>query len=90
MAFLSGQGTVGTSAAALIASSLTGSNGSRALVRNRGTVAVYLGAVGVTTGTGFQLDPGESASFYMDGAETLYAISGSAAQRVDYLLGGVD
>lgn len=32
------------------------------LVRNRGTAAVYLGASDVTTATGFQLDPGESAT----------------------------
>lgn len=36
------------------------------LVRNRGTAAVYLGAADVTTATGAQLDPGESATVEAD------------------------
>lgn len=32
------------------------------LVRNRGTVAVYLGGPAVATNSGYQLDPGESVA----------------------------
>lgn len=54
--------------------------------RNRGTVAVYLGGATVTTGTGFQLDPGESfpASGLDSRRDAVYGIvaSGSATVHV--------
>jgi hypothetical protein len=56
------------------------------LVKNRGSVAVYVGPSTVTTGTGFQLDPGESLSVDVPthGAG-LYGITASSTARVDVL-----
>jgi hypothetical protein len=62
-------------------------NGYAANIRNRGTVAVYLGDSGVTTGTGFQLDVGESINLWVYPGDVVYGISGTAGQRVDVLKG---
>lgn len=55
------------------------------LAVNRGTVAIYIGtASGVTTANGLQVDPGGHwAKDLLTAADVVYAISGSAAQRVD-------
>lgn len=53
------QRTVTTSATSLDVDTVLSSSRS-VLIRNRGSVAVYVGGASVTTGTGFQLDPGES------------------------------
>jgi hypothetical protein len=63
--------------------------GSSALIRNRGGVAVYIGASDVTTSTGFQLDAGEAITMDLDDNEVPSVISGSANQRVDVLETGV-
>lgn len=60
-------------------------DGAEVIVRNRGSVAVYLGASGVTTSTGFQLDPSESVSFRLARAESLYGITGSSSAVVHVL-----
>lgn len=60
--------------------------GAEAVIRNRGSVAVYIGASGVTTSTGFQLDPGESVSLRVARAMTpLYGITGSSSAAVHVL-----
>jgi hypothetical protein len=46
--------------------------GSSALIRNRGSVAVFIGGSGVTTATGFQLDPGEAIPVDLDDGEIPY------------------
>lgn len=77
------QVTVGTTATALDQSTA----GARSiLIRNRGSVAVYVGPAGVTTSTGFQLDAGESltADFPTYGGG-LYGITASSTARVDVL-----
>jgi hypothetical protein len=55
------------------------------LVRNRGSVAVYLGGSDVTTATGYQLDPGEAQPVDLAGYDSgLYGIvaSGTAVCHV--------
>lgn len=56
-----------TSTATRLDADLTAVRGGSALIRNRGTAAVYLGASNVTTSTGFQLDPDESVSIDLEG-----------------------
>jgi len=60
MAVVGTQVTVSNTATAL-ESSIT-ADGVALLVRNRGSVAVYLGGPAVTTATGYQLDAGEAVS----------------------------
>ncbi len=69
-------------------SDTTGFNGFRLNVRNRGSVAVYLGAAAVVTTDGFQLDPGESVSMWLDTGEALYGITASSSAVVHVLKGG--
>lgn len=60
--------------------------GAEAIIRNRGSVAVYIGASGVTTSTGFQIDPGESISLRVSRAMTpLYGITASSSAAVHVL-----
>lgn len=66
------------------ADAIASNDSGRYVVRNRGSVAVYLGGAAVTSSDGFQLDPGESASFDLNGSDDLYGVvaSGSAAVHV--------
>lgn len=74
--------TVGTTAGALPATSLTGRRSIE--VYNNGSVDIFLGDSAVTTSTGIPVAPG---SFYSCdiGTLALYAISGSASQNVRVL-----
>ena len=85
----SAQVTVTSSATALDQSTA----GARSLlVRNRGAVAVYLGDSGVTTATGFQVDPAETVAIDIPrsgGAGALYGITASSTARVDVLQVGL-
>jgi len=49
------------------------------------TVAVYVGASGVTTANGFELLAGESVSLDVSDLATVFVISGSASQVVRYI-----
>lgn len=49
------------------------------------TVAVYVGATGVTTANGFELLAGESVTMDIANLATVFVISGSAAQVVKYI-----
>lgn len=76
--------TVGLAAGQLYAAS----GGSRARLRltNRGTVAVFLGAdATVTTANGYELTNGTTIDVEMESGDELFAISGTAGQRVDVL-----
>jgi hypothetical protein len=57
------------------------------LAVNRGTVAIYVGTTsGVTTATGLQVDVGGYYAVDLTAAAAaVWAISGSAAQRVDVI-----
>lgn len=78
------QTTVGTTAVRLDAES---PRPSQFLAVNRGTVAVYVGATSaVTTGTGLQVDPGgHYGKDLVSGSDAVWAISGTAGQRVDVI-----
>lgn len=83
----SGQVTV-TTTAAVLDQTTTGTRS--LLVRNRGSVPVYLGGSNVSSSNGFQLDPGESASVDIPkyGAG-LYGRTASSSARVDVLQVGL-
>jgi hypothetical protein len=71
----------------IVTAAVTG-GGTRVNLRNRGSVAVYIGADGVTTSTGYQLDAGESVGFLMEDGESVYGITGSSSAAVHVLKGG--
>src|SRR6202008_942266 len=73
--FKNGQATVGVAAAALPSNSLTVGVIIQALSTN--TVSIYIGVTGVTTSTGFELQPGQATSVAVSNTNTIYAISGS-------------
>lgn len=54
-------------------------------VRNRGSVAVYVGPPNVTTSTGYQLDAGEAVGMTLQAGEELYGITGSSTAVVHVL-----
>lgn len=89
MAVMSQQVSVGTSGFRLDSGLSASTALVSLLVRNRGTVAVYVGGSGVTTGNGFQLDPGESMSIDLRFADAgVYALAASGTQRVDVMQAG--
>lgn len=54
-------------------------------VRNRGAVAVYIGAPNLTTSTGYQLDPGEAVGMELQQGDELYGITASSTCVVHVL-----
>jgi len=46
---------------------------------------VYIGKSGVTTSNGFRLRPGQAITIYISNPSILYAISGTAGQKVHIL-----
>ena len=54
-------------------------------VLSTNTVAVYIGASGVTVANGFELLAGESVSLDVSDIATIFAISGSASQIIRYI-----
>lgn len=90
MAIRSAQATVGTSAAVLVDAAGDDERADfSALVHNKGSVSVYLGGSGVTVATGYEVGAGEAVALSLTGSDTVYAISGTAGQRVDVLRSGV-
>lgn len=85
MAVQNAQVTVTTSATRLDQTTDAG-NRSAVLVRNRGSVSVFLGNATVTTANGLQLDPTEAVSVDLkDKREALYGIVTAGTCRVDVL-----
>jgi hypothetical protein len=77
------QSPVGTSAAAIIAARTGGVGTGRCTVtlKNMGPAAIAIGqSIGVTTSTGFILNPGDSASFDTDAA--IYGVSTADGNNV--------
>lgn len=91
MAVQSAQVSVGTSATLLsVAETEASYDGISVTVSvPTGGTSVYLGPSGVTTGTGFLLNAGQSASFDLGTGEVLYGIVGSGTQTVYVLRSGV-
>jgi len=72
-----GQGSAGAAATALTADSWDVQYG--VYIRNHdGANPMYVGSVGVTTGTGFRIVAGESLWIPIEFAKNLYVISGGA------------
>lgn len=84
MAVFTQQITVTSTATALTNATNTvdGRSGGMSIC-NRGSASVFLGGVGVTTATGFQLDVGQT--FSADPASGWFAIAASGSHRVDVL-----
>lgn len=58
-------------------------NSAGLMITNRGTAAVYLGATGVTTATGWQLDAGASVSVEdYNSRDAIFAIAASGTQTL--------
>jgi hypothetical protein len=55
------------------------------VVRNRGTVSVYLGGPTVTSSAGFELSAGDAIGIELWPGESLYGITASSTARVDVL-----
>lgn len=74
--------SVGTTAAALIASPL--SNRRRLLIQNLGTHAIFLGGAAVSSGTGIRIPAGANVELELGSAVSLYGVcsTGSADVRI--------
>ena len=55
------------------------------LVRNRGSASVFIGAINVTTTTGYELSTGEAVTADLRPGDALYAIAASGTQTVHVL-----
>lgn len=90
MAVHSAQASVGTTATKIVDSTADNNlPGFSALIHNKGTVSIFVGDSGVTTATGYEIGAGEAAAFGLYAGDDVYAISGTAAQRVDVFRSGV-
>lgn len=82
------QRTVNNSATSLDANVTSGTARS-VILRNRGTIAIFVGGADVTTSNGYQVDPGESLSIDVSGwggaNVAVYAITVSSTATVHVL-----
>jgi hypothetical protein len=86
MAVVGSRVTVATTATRLDTSTAGNMARSSVLVRNRGAAAVDLGGSGVTSGAGFQLDPGEAVDVDIVASDSgLYGIAASGTVRCDVI-----
>jgi len=84
---VSGQATVGISAAPLdSASTATAFHGIAVKALTSNTDTVFVGIGSITTGTGLELNPGEGVTFEYNSLANIYGISDTAAQKVSYIL----
>lgn len=90
MAVASAQASVGTSASKIIDPGLDDARQDfAASIHNKGTVSIFLGGSGVTTGNGYEVGAGEAVSLVLTGSDAVYAVAASGTQRVDVLRTGV-
>jgi hypothetical protein len=61
--------------------------GGKVLLRNAGAVSVFIGVLGVTTATGFELSAGAGIDLELHGGDVVYGITASASSRVDRIDG---
>jgi hypothetical protein len=86
MAVVGARVTVAATATALVVADPLDQGGVVCAIKNpTGGVTVDLGGSAVTTGTGFALAGGESASVDLQGGESLYAITASGTQVIHVL-----
>lgn len=92
MAVSASQNTVGVSASVLVdPSAVDPRRIDSTLIHNKGSVSIYIGGTNsVTTASGYEIAPGEALSLAdLGDTDKVYAISGTAGQRVDVLRVGV-
>lgn len=89
MAISSAQVSVTTSATLLSSAETDDRTGSALALTNGGAVTVFLGASGVTTGSGFGLAAGTSMALDLQPGESLYGIVASGTATVSVLRTGV-
>lgn len=77
--------TVTTAATQLVAVVPSYNRVQSALVRNRAAVSVFIGGPGVTTGTGFELEPGDAATLDMNADDALWGIVATGTAEVAVL-----
>ncbi len=76
--------TIGTTAAKLFEfERASDTNRIVITIYNRGSAAIFIGGSGVTTANGFEISAGEYQIFDVIDSDPVYAISGTAGQRVD-------
>ena len=82
---VTGQATVATGTAAAIASTQTLQNGITVVADSSNSALVFCGVDGVTVSNGFPLAAGAGFTFSLNQADNLFAISGSASQKLNYV-----
>ncbi len=87
-----GQATVTTGAAPLVAAATGAAQGgnrcSSGLVlyaRAANSVSVFVGALGVTTSTGYELEAGKAVSLDIDDPSKIYVVCASSAPVVSWI-----
>lgn len=89
MTLRSAQTTVDTTAGGTRIDGTAG-GGAFVLIKNQGSIAVYVGPSGLTTSTGFLVNPGEALSLdSLRSDDALYGITGSSSTTVHVLQAGV-
>lgn len=81
-----GRTTVGVAAVQIVVASTPATKEVTVKAMSTNTGIVYVGATGVTTGTGFELTAGESITLAIDDANKVYAIGSAAAQSVSWMV----
>lgn len=79
MAVSSAQVTVTTTAQELSQNEADGDGHATLLLSNNGSVDLYVGPSGVTTGTGFKVAAGASLSVDLSPGERLFGVTGSSS-----------
>lgn len=85
--FDAGRVTVATTATAIY---VTPPRGATVRICNRHTVSIFIGPVGVTTATGFEILTATCETVRAQRGATIYGIVAAATARVDYFAGSYD
>jgi hypothetical protein len=90
MAVVSAQTTI-TSTRARISANLDDdhSPGASVLIRNRGSVSVWIGGPAVSASNGFEVQAGETISLELTGGDKLYAVTSSGSSTCHIVQAGV-
>jgi len=77
-----GQTTSGTTAVQLTATSISMTNGILVQALSTNTASVFIGGTGVTTATGFELQPGQAVPFTAANITSLYVVGSNTSDKV--------
>lgn len=81
--------TVGTSVTLIGSPETDGDRRSSVIIRNRGSVSIFIGGSGVTSTNGFQLDAGESITAEFIASDSIYAVTSTGSAICHILQTGV-